>query len=104
MSRPSASVLSTSTVVPLRMVTTSPGLMARPLGMFSVSGSSPTTRTGASSARRADMAASTAAAPDMSVFMVIIPSAVLMDSPPESNVTPLPTSATVAAGGPPSGS
>ena len=30
----------------------------------------------------------------MSVFIVIIPLAVLIDSPPESNVMPLPTSAT----------
>ena len=36
--RPSASVLSTSTVLPLRIVSTSPGRIAAPLGMFSTSG------------------------------------------------------------------
>ena len=36
--RPSASVLSTSTVLPLRIVNTSPGRIASPLGMFSTSG------------------------------------------------------------------
>ena len=41
------------------------------------------------------MVASTAAAPDMSVFIVSIPSAVLIDRPPESKVMPLPTRATV---------
>ncbi len=41
------------------------------------------------------MAARTAAAPDMSVFMVAMPAAVLIDRPPESNVIPLPTKATV---------
>ena len=38
----------------------------------------------------------TAAAPDMSVFIVSMPPAVLIDRPPESNTTPLPTSASVA--------
>ena len=38
--------------------------------------------------------ARTAAAPDMSVFMVSIESAGLSDSPPESKVMPLPTSTT----------
>ena len=37
----------------------------------------------------------TAAAPDMSVFIVSMPSAVLSDRPPESKVMPLPTRATV---------
>ena len=44
----------------------------------------------------ADMAPSTAAAPDLSVFIVSMPSAVLIDRPPESNVIPLPTRARVA--------
>ena len=39
------------------------------------------------------MAAATAAAPDMSVFIVSMPSAVLIDRPPESKTIPLPTSA-----------
>ena len=41
-----------------------------------------------------DMAAITAAAPAMSVFMSSIPCAVLSDRPPESKVMALPTSAT----------
>ena len=40
------------------------------------------------------MAASTAAAPDMSVFIVSMPLDVFSDSPPESKTTPLPTNAT----------
>ncbi len=44
------------------------------------------------------MAASTVPAPDMSIFMSFMPSLGLSDSPPESKVMPLPTSATVATG------
>ena len=94
-SLPSASVLRTSTVLPLRIFSTSPGLMARPPGMFSVVGTIPMTLTLGASAGSSDMVASTAAAPDMSVFIVSIPSAVLIDRPPESKVMPLPTRATV---------
>ena len=36
------------------------------------------------------MAAITAAAPPMSLFMVIMPAGVLSDRPPESKVMPLP--------------
>ena len=93
--RPSASVLSTSIVLPLRIFNTSPGLTARPPGMFSVVGTMAITLAATARSASADMVASTAAAPLMSVFMVIIPSAVLIDSPPESKVMPLPTSATV---------
>ena len=96
MSRPSASVLSTSTVLPLRMRSTSPGRIALPLGMFSTSGTNPITRVFTPRSRSADIAAITAAAPDMSVFIVSMPPAVLSDRPPESNTTPLPTSASVA--------
>jgi hypothetical protein len=46
-------------------------------------------------AAMAVMAPSTAAAPDMSVFIVLMPWAVFSDSPPESNVMPFPTNATV---------
>ena len=42
--RPSASVLSTSTVLPLRIFSTSPGRIALPLGMFSTSGTYAVTR------------------------------------------------------------
>ena len=92
---PSASVLSTSMVLPLRILSTSPGLTARPPGMFSVVGTMAITLTPTPRSARADMVASTAAAPLMSVFIVIIPSADLIDSPPESKVMPLPTSAMV---------
>ena len=43
------------------------------------------------------MVARTAAAPDMSVFIVFIESAGLSDSPPESKVMPLPTRTTSPA-------
>ena len=69
--------------------------MAEPPGMFSVVGTMPITFTLHPSAGSTDMAAITAAAPAMSVFIVIMPSAVLSDRPPESKVMPLPTSATV---------
>ena len=95
-SRPSASVLSTSTVLPLRILRTSPGLMAAPARHVLGGGDDgddlhrPGARAG-----RADIAASTAAAPDLSVFIVSMPSAVLSDRPPESKVIPLPTRAIV---------
>ncbi len=93
MRRPSASVLSTSTVLPLRIFSTSPGRMALPLGMFSTSGTYPVTRVFTPSAASVDIAAITAAPPPMSVFIVSMPPAVLSERPPESNTTPLPTSA-----------
>ena len=70
--------------------------MAWPLGMFSVAGTMPMTRTFGANAGSNDIALSTAAAPDMSVFIVSMPSAVLIDRPPLSNVMPLPTNASVA--------
>src|SRR6478735_6073027 len=48
----------------------------------------------------AAVAAITAAAPAMSVFIPIIPVPLLRDSPPESNVMPLPTSASRPRRGP----
>ena len=42
--------------------------------------------------------ATTAAAPDMSLVMWSMFAAGLIEMPPESNVMPLPTSATVATG------
>ena len=89
--RPSASVLSTSIVTPLRARNTSPGLIALGPGMFSVQTASATTRVFTPSAAQAAVALSTAAAPPMSVFIVSMPCAVLSDRPPESNVMPLPT-------------
>ncbi len=94
-SRPSASVLRTSTVLPLRILSTSPGLMALGPGMFSVVGTNPMTFDCTPAVRSTDIAPMTAAAPDMSVFIVSMPSAVLSDRPPESKVMPFPTRATV---------
>ena len=95
MSRPSASVLRTSTVLPFRIVRTSPTRVASPPVMLSVIGRKPSTRTFAPSAAMARNAPSTAAAPPMSPFMPTMASAGFSDRPPESNVMPLPTSATV---------
>src|SRR5665648_683157 len=92
--RPSASVLSTSTVFPPRWVITSDGRCALPDGMFSATHSHPVTLTGSSSVAAASTVCSTAAAPAMSSFIVTMPLAGLIDSPPESNVIPLPTIAT----------
>ncbi len=94
--RPSASVLSTSTVLPLCARNTSPGRCASGPGMLSVSGTKAVTRWRTFSAGRAHMAASTEAPPPLSIFIVIMPSPVLSDRPPESNVMPLPTSARCA--------
>ena len=59
--------------------------------MFSVQAASACTSTGSFSSATDAAAASTAAAPAMSVFMSSMPSLVFSDRPPESNVTPLPT-------------
>lgn len=103
---PSASVLRTSMVLPLRVVRTSPGFVAVPLGMFSVHGAIPRTLTLTPAALQAPSTAITTAAPLMSSFIAIIPSPLLSDRPPESNVMPLPTTATVGTVAPcePSGS
>ena len=51
--------------------------------------------TGQPTVSRAAITESTTAAPVMSRFMVVMPSAGLMDRPPVSKVMPLPTSTTV---------
>ena len=61
-----------------------------PTGMFSAIGARAGDPDRDVQAGRAHMAARTAAAPPMSLFMVIIPSADLSESPPESKVMPLP--------------
>ncbi|CAM5430530.1 hypothetical protein SBADM41S_06581 [Streptomyces badius] len=68
--RPSASVLSTSTVLPLYMRSTSPGRVALPEGMFSASASQPVTLTFRPRRAAVTTAANTAAAPLMSHFIV----------------------------------
>ena len=61
--------------------------------MLSVSGTYARTRASTPSAGSTDIAATTAAAPAMSHFIVAIPAWVLIDRPPASKVTPLPTRA-----------
>ena len=72
-SRPSASVLLISTVMPLRDLSTSPSLYELPLTMFSTRPMYPLTFTGSLSRAMAMMAPSTVAAPAMSHFMVSMP-------------------------------
>ena len=73
MSRPSASVLMTSTVLPASVWMTSPGFTAVPEGRFSDDGTMPTTLAFTPSSATACMAAMTAAPPDMSNFMSSMP-------------------------------
>ena len=61
--------------------------------MFSARQAYVVTRTGSPSSAIANVAALTAAAPDMSHFIVAIALLGLIDRPPESNVMPLPTRA-----------
>ena len=84
-------MLLTSIVLPFSAVTMSPGLTDRPLGMFSVDGTTATIRTGRSSSATAPMASITAAPPDMSNFISCIFALGLIEIPPVSNVTALPT-------------
>ena len=92
-SRPSASELPFSTVFPPYWVSTSEGRYALPDGMFSASAAYAVILIFRPDSAIAWVAASTAAAPDMSHFIVYMPSAGLRLSPPVSNVMPLPTSA-----------
>ena len=94
--RPSASVLAISTVDPLCIVMTSPGRVAVPDTMFSAIGANAVTLTGRPSRAIARVAATTLAAPAMSPFMLTMLEDGLMVRPPESKVTPLPTSARCA--------
>ncbi len=86
-------MLSTSTVVPPYIVSTSPGRVALPETMFSAIGANVVTLIGSPRAAIANVAWITAAAPAMSHFIVPMPCAGLIDRPPESNVMPLPTRA-----------
>ncbi len=80
-----------SIVLPFIAVTMSPGFIEWPLGMFSVDGTTAVIRTGISSAAIAPIASSTAAPPDMSNFISCIFAAGLIEMPPVSKVTALPT-------------
>ena len=64
--------------------------------MFSVVGIKPITFAFGLSWAIARIAASVAAAPDMSYFIFSIPSAGLIEIPPESKVIPFPTIATTS--------
>ena len=66
-------MLSTSTVLPPYIVRTSPGRVAEPDGMFSAIGAYAVTLTGRPSSAIAMVAATTAAAPAMSHFIVSMP-------------------------------
>ncbi len=66
------------------MVSTSPGRIALPEGMFSASASQPVTLTRRPSRAAATTAANTAAAPLMSHFMVSLKPAGFREMPPES--------------------
>ena len=96
MSRPSASVLMISTLLPPYWRMMSPGLSAAGPARFSVAGMRPTTLTPATPvSAMACMAVITAAPPHMSYFMSSMPAGGLTQMPPESKVSPLPTSNTV---------
>ena len=86
-------------MIPAALVTMSPGLIARPLGMFSQVGTRPTTLSGRPSSATTDIVAMTAAAPDMSNFISSIAPGSLREMPPVSKVIPFPTS-TIGARGP----
>ncbi|CFN66276.1 Uncharacterised protein [Bordetella pertussis] len=81
-------------VWPDMLVTTSPGLLALPLGRFSHAAIRPTTSSGSSSSARARNVPSTLAAPHMSYFISSIVAAGLSEMPPASKVMPLPTRTT----------
>ena len=70
----------------------SPGRKLEPLGMFSTAPTTATTRTCRPSSAIAPMAATTAPPPAMSPFMSSMYSRSLIEMPPVSKVTPLPTS------------
>ena len=93
-SRPSASVLMISMVWPDIEVTISPGRCALPSGMFSTRPMAPTALTFALRAASACISPTTQAAPPMSPFMSSMLPAGLMEMPPVSKQTPLPTKAT----------
>ena len=81
----------------------SPGRIARSDGMFSVAPTTATARSGSPRRATAPSASRTAAPPDMSNFMPAMDPAGLIDSPPLSKVTALPTSPSSGASGPASG-
>ena len=91
---PSASVFKTSMVWPDIEVTISPGLTAFPEGMFSTKPTTPTALTLAFLPASAFIKPITTPDPPISYFISSIPFEGLIDMPPVSKVTPLPTNAT----------
>ena len=91
MSRPSASVLPISTVMPLRVRMTSSGRKALPQTEFSTAGISTRRRTFKPASMIICASASICAAPPMSFFISSMPLDGLRSSPPVSKHTPLPT-------------
>ena len=86
-------MLRISIVCPDIDVTTSPGLLAAPPGMFSVAGMTATTLSGNFISATAFIVPSTLAAPDMSNFISSISRPGFNEMPPLSKVMPLPTRA-----------
>ena len=84
-------MLLTSIVLPFIAVTMSPGFTDRPLGMFSVAGTTAVIVAGIPSSAIAAIASITAAPPDMSNFISCIFAEGLIEMPPVSKVTALPT-------------
>ena len=84
-------MLFTSIVLPFIAVTMSPGFTAWPLGMFSVEGTTAVIVTGRPSSAIPAIASMTAAPPDMSNFISCIFAEGLIEIPPVSKVTALPT-------------
>ena len=74
------------------LVTTSPGLVAPPLGIFSAAATMPTTLSFKSISAIAFMVPTTLAAPHISYFISSILAPGFKLIPPVSKVTPLPTS------------
>ena len=83
-SRPSASVLVTSTVAPFIMVMMSSGRYAVESTMFSAHGSKALTRTGKSLCAINSIAPNTPKPPQPSYFMPSMPLLTLREYPPES--------------------
>ena len=84
-------------VLPDMAVTMSPGRCARLPGMFSTQGMKAVTASGGFNWAMARMAPIMAAPPDISYFIFSMPSEGLMEMPPVSKVTPLPTRPRCAA-------
>ena len=74
----------------------SPGFRAVPDGMFSVAGRTAMMSSGISSSAIAFKPSSTVAPPDMSIFISCIPAEGLIEMPPVSKVTDLPTRPSVS--------